>query len=136
MEIAEQVYEGQTPYRKIPRADANRDSHVRNRKGGESALPTNPEKGRAVKRKTKNAVSPIKKMTSVDKTCFLHVPGHSSEEFKLLKRYSKKYSAQQPHKDSESRSGGKTKRNKTSASRKPISRNMMLVFPRIKRILN
>ena len=52
MEISEQVYKGQTPLKKlIPYA--NRDSRVRKRKGGESALPTNHNKGRTSKRKTK-----------------------------------------------------------------------------------
>ena len=40
-------------------------------------------------------------------------PEISLEECKVLKEYSKKYAVQRPHKDSESRSGGKTKCNKT-----------------------
>ena len=53
VEISEFVYEGQTPSKKIPRADANRDSHVRKRKIGEDASPTNSKKVHAVKHKTK-----------------------------------------------------------------------------------
>ena len=57
MEISEQVYEGKPPSKKIIRADANRDSHVREKKGGEDASPNNSEKGRTGKLKTRNAVS-------------------------------------------------------------------------------
>ena len=53
MDISEQVYEEQTPSKKIPRADSNHGSYVRKRKGGEAVSPTNPKKGRAGKRKTK-----------------------------------------------------------------------------------
>ena len=53
MEFYVQVYKGQTPSKKIPRADANRDSHVRKRKIGEDASPTNSKKVHAVKHKTK-----------------------------------------------------------------------------------
>ena len=49
MEISEQVYKGQTPSKIIPRADSNRDSHVRKRKLGEAALPTNHKNGRSGK---------------------------------------------------------------------------------------
>ena len=56
IEIAEQVYKGQTPLKKlIPYA--NRDSRVRKRKGGESALPTNSNKGCADKLKKKYSIS-------------------------------------------------------------------------------
>ena len=54
MEIAEHVYEGQTPSKKIPGAYANRDSHARKIKGGESDSPTNPDKGFYGKHNTKN----------------------------------------------------------------------------------
>ena len=76
MEIAEQVCEGQTPSKKTPKSYWNYDSHVRKRKGGETALPNNPKKGRAVKSKTKNEVSSSKKITDTDKTSFLHGPGN------------------------------------------------------------
>ena len=42
-------------------------------------------------------------------TCWLHVPVHSSEECKALKRYFKKCAAQRLHKENEARSGGETK---------------------------
>ena len=99
MDIAEQVYEGGTPSKiTAHRADANRVSHSRKRKGGEAASPTNPEKGRAGKLKKNYAGHPSDRMTS-DKTCVLHGPRHSTEECKLLKEYSKKYAMQRPYKE-------------------------------------
>ena len=53
MEVAEQVYEEGTPSKTPIREEANRDGHIRKQKGGESASPTNSEKDRAVKHKTK-----------------------------------------------------------------------------------
>ena len=53
IEIAEQVYKGQTHSKQIPMPYANRDSRVRKRKGGEAALPTRSKKGRTGKRKQK-----------------------------------------------------------------------------------
>ena len=47
------------------------------------------------------------------KNCLLHVPIHSSEEYKVLKEYSKNYAAQRPHKDNAAHYGGKTKRDKS-----------------------
>ena len=85
IEIAEQVYKGQTPSKKIPMPYANRDSCVRNRKGGEAALPTSSKKGGTGKRKKKNTVSPSEKTIGADKTCLIHGPVNSSEEYKVLK---------------------------------------------------
>ena len=48
-----------------------------------------------------------KNTTSSDKTCLMHGPGHSPEECKVLKEYSKKYTPHQPHKDTEARSSGR-----------------------------
>ena len=39
----------------------------------------------------------------------MHGPGHSSEECKVLKAYSEKYSAQNPHKTTEACSVNNTK---------------------------
>ena len=75
-------------------------------------MPTNPETGRAGKRKIRNVGHPSDRPTG-GKTCFLHVPGNSIEECKLLKDYSTKYVAQHPHNKRESRSGGNKKRGKT-----------------------
>ena len=49
MEVAEHVYEGGTPYKIPTREESNRDGYVRKWKGGESASPTKPEKGRTGK---------------------------------------------------------------------------------------
>ena len=43
----------------------------------------------------------------------MYVPGHSYEDCKLLKKYSKKYYLQWPHKYNEAHSGRKTKRGKS-----------------------
>ena len=53
-----------------------------------------------------------KRTIGADKTCLLHGPGHSSEEFKSLKEYSKVHRTAAT-KNTEARSGGKTKHNKT-----------------------
>ena len=53
MEVTEKFYKGVTPSKTSIGVDANRASHGRKRKGGESTSPNNPEKGCAGKRKTK-----------------------------------------------------------------------------------
>ena len=39
----------------------------------------------------------------------MHGPRHSTEEFKVFNKYSKKYAAQRPQKDKEARSGSNKK---------------------------
>ena len=109
MEVAEQVYEEVTTSKIPTREEANRDGNVRKQKGGESASTTNPEKGCAGKRKKKDAGHPSDALIGAKKTCLLLGPRHSSEESKVLKVYSEKYAVQQPHKPTETRSGGKPK---------------------------
>ena len=53
MEIAEQVYEVETPSKKTIRSDANHDISFRLGNGGEAVSPNNPKKFCAGKRKTK-----------------------------------------------------------------------------------
>ena len=89
MEISEQVYEGQTASKKIPTADAYHESHVRKRKGEESALHNHPEKGHDGKPKTKNTVSLRENTTGADETFLMHGPRHSSDECKLQKNIQK-----------------------------------------------
>ena len=67
IEIAEQVYEGKSLSKRIIRADAKRDSHVRKRKVVEATLPNNLKKVRAGKGKTKNAVYYSDKTTGAEK---------------------------------------------------------------------
>ena len=63
IEVREKVYKGGTPS-KIPiRVDVNRASNGRKLKRGEAALPTNPEKGRAGKRRTKKSGHPSNPLT-------------------------------------------------------------------------
>ena len=42
--------------------------------------------------------------TSAKKTCLLHGPVHSSEDYKVLKEYTKKRSAQRTYKDKQAHS--------------------------------
>ena len=84
MEISEQVYSGVTPYKKPIKEDSNCASHVKKINRGEAASPTNPNKGRTVKRKTKNA-GHASDCPNGGKKWLLHGPGHSMEECKLLK---------------------------------------------------
>ena len=99
LEIAEKFYGGGKPSQTPTRAYAKDGGHVSKLKGGEDALPTNPKKGRSGKRKTKNAGHPSDALTGDKKTCMLHGPGHSSEQCKVINIYSKKYAAQQTHKN-------------------------------------
>ena len=88
MEIFGKVRKGRTPSKTPIMEDSNCDRHVRKRKGGEAASPTNREKGRAGKRKIKNTGHPSDASTSAKKSCILHGPGCSSEECKRPKIYS------------------------------------------------
>ena len=85
--------------------------HSMKGKGGEATLPIKPKRGWVGKRKKKYSANQSD-CPSGDKTCLLHGPGHSTEECKVLKKYSDKYSTQRPHKDKEARSRGKNKRGK------------------------
>ena len=83
IKIAEQVYERETTSKAIKMSDANRDSRVSKRKGRESALPTNPKKGRTDNLKTKNVVSPSENTTNATNKCLMDDPRHSSEDYKI-----------------------------------------------------
>ena len=78
MEVAEQVCEGGAPSKTSTRAHANCDGRVSKWKGGEAALPTNPEKGRAGKRKTKSVGHLSHAPSGAKNKCLFHGPGHSS----------------------------------------------------------
>ena len=74
MEIPEQVYEVGTPSKiTTHREYANLASHGRKHKGGESTLPTNPEKGRTGNQKKNYSGHPSDQTTS-DRTYVLHDP--------------------------------------------------------------
>ena len=77
-----------------------------NERGGGGSSPTNPKTGLAGNRKTKNA-GHLRNWSNRGKTCLLYGSGQSTEEFRVLKDYSAKYFAQQPHSDREARSNGK-----------------------------
>ena len=136
-ETAEQVYKLKKLLKKIPRADSNRDSHARKRKRGESASPTNPDRVRTDKRKTKNEVSPSNKTTGADKTCLLHVPVNYLEECKLLKEYSKSTPRIIHKKIVNPVPAAKNivirPSISTAASRNPTSWNTMILLPRTRR---
>ena len=57
IKIVEQVYEGGNTSKNTNQEESDRVSHGRKHKGGEAALPTNPEKGRSGKHKKK--IQPI-----------------------------------------------------------------------------
>ena len=75
-----------------------------------------------------------KKTTRAEKTCLLHGPGQYSDEYKVLKEYSKNYAAQRPHKDKNR--ALKAKQSVVSllileaALRRLKSRNMAVLFPK------
>ena len=54
MEITEAIYERGAPSKNTQRAEADCASYGRNKKGGETALPSNPDQGRTGKRKRNN----------------------------------------------------------------------------------
>ena len=74
------------------------DGQVSKQKGGEAASPTNREKCRAGKRKTKSTDHPSNSSIGAKNTCLLHGPGLSENKCKVIKFYSEKYAAQQLHK--------------------------------------
>ena len=84
MEIAELIYKGGSPSKNTQRAEDERASSGRNKKGRAYASPSKPEQGRTSKRKRINAGHPRYDPTGAKKTCLMHVPGHSSEECKVL----------------------------------------------------
>ena len=57
-EIAEAIYKGVAPSKNTQQAESYRASSDRNKKGGASASPSNPEQGRAGKRKISNTGHP------------------------------------------------------------------------------
>ena len=113
VEITEQVYKGETPSNKKTKGRCQLWQSCQENKGRRICITYKPKKGSSGKRKTKNSVSPSENTTGVDKTCLLHGPGHSSEECKVLQEYSKKQTAQRPHKENEACSEGKTKLGKS-----------------------
>ena len=99
MEIAEAIYEGGAPSKNSQQAEADRSSFGRKQKGEGSASPSNPEKGRADKRKRNDAGHPSNAPNGKKKTCIFNGPGHSSEECKVIREYSEKHVEQRPFKD-------------------------------------
>ena len=87
MEIAEAIYKGGAPYKNNQQTEDDRASSNRNKKGGESASPSNPGQVRAGKRKWNDAGHPSYALTVAKKTCLLHVPEHSSEDCKVIEEY-------------------------------------------------
>ena len=89
METADQVYEGGTPSKNNHNwEDPNRASY-RTNEGGECASSSNLEKGRTGKLKRKHADRSRNESTGA-KICMMHIPGHSTEECKVLREFSKK----------------------------------------------
>ena len=84
METAEKIYKGGNTSKTTTRADANRASYGRKRKGGEDALPNKPETGCSGKREKKSVGHPSDRPTR-GKICLLHGPVQSTEYCKVLK---------------------------------------------------
>ena len=78
MEIAEEIYKGGSPTQNTQRAESDRASSGRNKKGGASASPYNPEQGRTGKCNINNSGHPSDEPTGTKNTCLLHGPGQSS----------------------------------------------------------
>ena len=97
MEISDQVYKGGTPSKTTTRADDDRFRHVRKLKGSETSSPTNPKKGRDGNRKNNYAGHMSDNPTGEKHACCM-TPGHSSEELKVLKESSDKYTTHRPQK--------------------------------------
>ena len=84
MEVAKIIYKDVNTSKTPIRAEANRAIHIRKRNVGEAASPTNPETGRAGKRRTRNAYHP-RDWATRGKTWLLHGPGNSTEYCKVMK---------------------------------------------------
>ena len=85
MKIVESIYEGGEPSKNTQQVESKRASLDRGGKGEASTLTYNPETGRAGKRKRKNTGHPSDVPNGAKKTCMLYGPGHSLEEWKILK---------------------------------------------------
>ena len=68
MEIAEAIYKGGAPSKNIQQTEANRAIFCRKQKGGGSALPSNPKKVCAGKRKRNDAGHPSDATTGAKNT--------------------------------------------------------------------
>ena len=97
MEVAGKIYKGRKNSKNPLRVDANCASNGRKRKGGEASSPNNPKTGRTDKRNTRNAGHPSD-WPNGGKIFLLHGHRHYTEECKVLKDYTDKYTVQWPHK--------------------------------------
>ena len=98
MDISEQVYKVGTTFENANREESDHARHGSKRKGGESASSTNTEKCRTGKSKINHAVHPSNGPDGAKTTLLVHGPRHSTEECRVLNKYSEKYAAQRPHK--------------------------------------
>ena len=105
-EIAEAIYKGGATSKNNPQAESDRASSGRKKKGGASASQSNPRQGCSDKCNRSNAGHPSDEPTRAKKTCLLHGPGQSSEEYKVIREYTEKRSAQLTYQDKQARSGG------------------------------
>ena len=106
MEIAKVIYEEGETSKNTPKTEADRASSGRKKKEGAYTSPSNPEQGRSDKCKRINAGHTSNQPTGAKKTCMLHGPGHSSEECKLICKYTNKRSVQLIYQDKQAYSGG------------------------------
>ena len=83
METAKNIYEGvvEPSYKKPTKADANRSSHSRQKRGESASSMTRPEKGESAGKCRKRYVDIL---TGKSITCLIHGSRHSLEECKFL----------------------------------------------------
>ena len=97
MDIAESIYEVvvETSHTKTTKADANRDGHIR-LKRGKSALSNNySEMSKSTEGAKIHADHPKDRPKP---TCLIHGPGHSSDECKVLRDFGSRYAKSRPTK--------------------------------------
>ena len=98
IEIAESIYEGvvEHSYKKTTHADANPDGHSRKKSGGAASPWSRPENVESAgKRRKRHLDSP----TGKSKTCLIHSPRYSSEEYNVLGDFRNKYANSRPTKN-------------------------------------
>ena len=98
VETVDKIYKVGAPSKNTQLAESNRASSGRKQKWGGADLTSNTEKLCAGKRKKSDTGHPSDAPTGAENTCMLHIPGHSSKEWKVLKDYSENHAAQQPFK--------------------------------------
>ena len=95
MEISEYIYEGvvESSYKKPTREYAKRSGHIRNKRGESASYNTNPTTSESTGKCRKQY---IYCSASESKSCLIHVPGHSSDKYKVLGDFGANYARVKP----------------------------------------